>query len=70
MAGEEVTECVNMKPVHHGALLFEFFWNQHFDVLKNAEDKILDVDNDNVYLHAKNQCGIFYILGCVKVTNL
>jgi hypothetical protein len=45
---------------------FLYFLNRHFKLSKTYK-KFLDVDNDDFYLHAENQCEIFCVLGCVKI---
>jgi hypothetical protein len=48
----------------------DLFWiskNWHFQVLKKFWKKFIDVDNDELYPLAKNQCEIYCILGYVKM---
>jgi hypothetical protein len=57
-----------MEPVLHGAPFLNFL---KFDILKFEKiwKKFNDVDNNELYPLAKNQCEIFCILGYVKITN-
>jgi hypothetical protein len=62
------SESVDLEPGLHGALFLNLF---KIDISKfqKIRKKYLHVDNDDFYWYEKNQRKIFYILGCVKITN-
>jgi hypothetical protein len=51
----------------HVALYFQKFENPTFK-FKKIWKKILDVDNDELYKHAKSQCKIVFIVDYIKIT--
>jgi hypothetical protein len=60
--------CVNPEDGHSGARFLNFFEINNLMFQKNLK-KIWDVDNDGIYMCAKNQHELLHILGCVKMSN-